>query len=408
MKYALIGEKLPHSYSKVIHEAFGLNYTLNEVEQGGVERFFKENDYDGFNVTIPYKIEVIKYIDVLSETASRVGSVNTVKKVGGKYYGYNTDVGGMRYMLKRAGVSVKGKTALILGSGGTSLTARALCEEDGAKKYYVVSRKGEINYDNCYDLKGVEIIINCTPVGMFPNEDACPVDITRFKNLEGVFDCIYNPDKTDLITAAEVAGVKFSNGLSMLVMQAALAENIWTGAKIADEEVEKVIKEIELSKTNIVLSGMPSSGKSAIGRKIAELMNREFIDTDEEVVELSGKTPAEIIVSEGEIAFRDVETVAIKNAAKLSGAVIAIGGGGILRDENVTALKRNGKIFFIERDLNLLTSANRPLSEKNGIEKLYNDRKGRYFSTADFTVKNDKDILSAAKEVIKKYENSCN
>lgn len=407
MKFALIGEKLPHSYSKEIHEAFGLNYTLNEVEKGGVERFFKENDYDGFNVTIPYKIEVIKYIDKLSETAARVGSVNTVKRVDGKYYGYNTDVGGMRYMLKRAGVGVKDKTVLILGSGGTSLTARALCDEDGAKKCYVVSRSGEINYDNCYSLKGVQIIINCTPVGMYPNVDACPVDLTRFNGLEGVFDCIYNPDKTDLLNAAESLKIKCSNGLSMLVMQAALAEKIWTGADVFNEEVERVIKKIALNKINIVLSGMPSSGKSVIGREVANILHREFIDTDEEVVELSGKTPAEIIVSEGEKAFREVETVAIKNAAKLSGVVIAIGGGGILRDENVHALKRNGKICFLERDLSLLTIKNRPLSEKNGIEKLYNDRKDKYFNTADFTVKNDKDALSVAKEIILKYENSC-
>lgn len=407
MKYALIGEKLPHSYSKEIHESFGLNYTLNEVAKGGLEEFFEKNEYDGFNVTIPYKIEVIKYIDELSDTAARVGSVNTVKKINGKYYGYNTDVGGMRYMLKRMDVSVKDKTVLILGSGGTSLTALALCQEDGAKNCFVVSRKGEINYENCYNLKGVQIIINCTPVGMFPNVDDCPIDLTRFSGLEGVFDCIYNPNKTNLICAAENLGIKHSGGLSMLVMQAAIAEKIWTNKDVSDDVVEKVVKKIASSKINIVLSGMPSSGKSCIGRKIANILNRKFIDTDEKVVEISGKTPAEIIVNEGEAAFRQVESLAIKDAAKLSGAVIAIGGGGILRDDNVHALKRNGKICFIERDLNLLTSKNRPLSEKNGIEKLYNDRKERYFGSADFTVKNDKDVISAAKEIILKYENSC-
>ena len=388
MKFALIGEKLPHSYSKEIHEAFGLNYTLNEVEKGGVERFFKENDYDGFNVTIPYKIEVIKYIDKLSETAARVGSVNTVKRVDGKYYGYNTDVGGMRYMLKRAGVGVKDKTVLILGSGGTSLTARALCDEDGAKKYYVVSRSGEINYDNCYALKGVQIIINCTPVGMYPKNLACPIDIKKFLRLCGVADMIYNPAKTRLLLDAERLGIKCINGLSMLVAQAKRASEIFLGTEIDDGEIDRICSLIEKNTGNIVLVGMPGCGKSTIADLIAKATGRRLVDTDTLICEREGCPIPEIFASHGEDYFRACESRAAAESGKMSGCVIATGGGIVTREENLDSLRQNGKIFFIRRDISLLSRDGRPLSATADLDEMYAKRLPKYLEFADFTVDN--------------------
>lgn len=403
MKYCLIGERLSHSYSAEIHAKCGLTYTLREIPRDKIKNFLKEG-YDGFNVTIPYKQDIIPYLDGLSDSAAAIGAVNTVVKKDGGYYGYNTDAEGMRYALKRKGIDLCGKNVMILGSGGTSRTAAALCKAENADFCVTVSRSGAVNYQNCYDFKDTEIIINATPVGMFPNAGESPVDLSRFSNLKGVFDCIYNPFKTALIMQAEKLGITCSDGLPMLVKQATEAQKIW-GFNSGDNKTEETVKSLYLDKVNVVLIGMPSCGKSAVGRAVASLFGKKFIDTDAEIYNATGKTPAEIIETDGERSFRDTETEIIKKFAYLGGAVIATGGGAVLREENVSALKSNGVVFYLRRDISLLTAAGRPLSKEKGIAKLFEERKAFYERAADFTADNNDDIASCAERIARSFNN---
>ncbi len=408
MKYCLLGEKLGHSYSKIIHEKLGLNYELKELNKQELFEFLNNNDYSGFNVTIPYKKDVLPFIEGLSDTAKLAGAVNTVVNKNGKLYGYNTDVDGMNYMITQRGVTLKGKNVLVLGSGGTSNTAVTLCKREGAKSFVVVSRSGEVNYSNCYELQDTEIIINTTPVGMFPNVFDSPIDLSKFKNLKGVFDCIYNPKNTELLTQAKRLNIPCGGGLDMLVEQAVLAYGIWTNTPNDTNLTKKIIKEIESETMNIVLCGMPSAGKSSIGKLVAEKLNKEFIDSDEVIKQVYNKTPAEIIESEGEDSFRDKESQVIKSLSLKRGVVLALGGGAVLREENVKNLKRNGVIFYIKRNLGLLSLDNRPLSKSEGIDRLYQKRKEIYEGVSDYIVENNSVILDAVREIIKLYENSYN
>ena len=401
MKYCLIGERLSHSYSAEIHALSGLNYSLKEVPRGELAEFIKE-DYDGFNITIPYKKEIIPFLDGLDESAKKVGAVNTAVKKGGKYYGYNTDTEGMRYALSRKNILLSGRRVMILGTGGAALTAEALCRAENAKSVVKVSRAGEVNYQTCYNLKDTEIIINATPVGMFPNIGGKPIDLSAFPNLTGVFDCIYNPFNTALIAQAKGLNINCSDGLPMLVKQALEAQKIW-GVGGNKDDTEEIIAALYRKKLNIVLCGMPSSGKTTIGKMAAALLGKSFIDTDAEILSATGKTPAEIIEKDGERAFRDIETEIIKKISIVSGAVIATGGGAILREENVSALKANGVIFYIKRDLSLLTAAGRPLSKDFGVAKLFEERKALYARAADFTVENNGEKQSAAENIARKF-----
>lgn len=408
MKYCLIGEVLKHSYSQVIHEKFGLDYKLVEVKKDMLDNFFKECSYDGFNVTIPYKKDVLPYMAELSPIAKSAGAVNTVVNKNGVFYGYNTDVDGMNYMINRIGLSLKDKHVMILGSGGTSNTAVTLSKREGAKSITVVSRTGKVNYENCYDLVDTEIIINCTPVGMFPKVYAKPINLAPFKKLLGVFDCIYNPKNTELLMEAKSLGIPCEDGLSMLVEQALLAKDIWTNTSHDKLVTENTIKEIRKLTYNIILCGMPSAGKTSVGKLVAKTTGLDFYDSDDEIIKKTGKTPSEIINEQGEVAFRDLESEVVKELSIKSGAVISLGGGAVLREENVTNLKRNGAIIYIKRDVNLLTSDNRPISQKEGIKALYEKRKSIYESVSDIIVENDTTIENCAKKVIKDYENSCN
>ena len=408
MKYCLLGRKLPYSFSSVIHKISGLEYELKEVEPYKLKDFVLSGEYDGFNVTIPYKTDVMPYLDEVSEKARAIGSVNTVLLKDGKRCGYNTDYYGLKYLFDRAGVSIKNKNVLILGSGGTYKTAAHLCKNEGAKSVNYVSRTGEINYANCYEkAKDAEIIINCTPVGTYPDIYSCPVDLSRFNKIEFVADCVYNPIKTKLTVSAQKLGIKNSNGLPMLVYQALLSEEIWTGEKKTDL-AQEILKELIREKSNIVLYGMPSSGKTTIGKFVADLLNREFIDTDEEIFKKTGRTPSDIINTDGEYFFRNIETEVVKEISSKSGVVIATGGGAVLREENVDALKLNGVLIYLKRDLRLLSKSGRPLTEKFGAEKLYEERKGVYEKIKDIEVKNDKSVKSIAEEIIKGYENISN
>ena len=387
MKYGLIGEKLGHSFSKVIHEKIAdYTYELKEIPKDGLDRFMKERAFLGINVTIPYKSAVIPYLDYIDPTAKKIGAVNTVVNRDGKLYGYNTDFGGLKMLTEKAGFDYKGKKVLILGSGGTSHTAAALAESLGAESIITVSRSGEINYENVYSLHGdADFIINTTPAGMYPDTDSCPIETEKLSALSGVTDVVYNPLKTKLRIGAEKCGVKTVGGLYMLVCQAVLACSLFTGseldtAKISDEIYSQLVKE----KQNIVLIGMPGSGKSTIGKALSEALSKPFYDSDEIIASRYGNIP-DIFAEKGEPYFRDKETEAVKEVSKLNGAVIATGGGAVLRKENVDSLRQNGKLFFLNRPLeDIIPTDDRPLSKDyEALKKRFEERYDIYVSSAD-------------------------
>ena len=399
MRYCLIGERLPYSFSKVVHNLMGLDFSLNELNINELPAFVKGGEYNGFNVTIPYKTEIIKYLDGVDPLAKEIGAVNTVVNKNGKLYGYNTDIFGMELSFDKMGVSLKDKVVLILGTGGTSKTANTLCKKLGASKVYKVSRSGEINYDNCYDIDGVEVIINTTPVGTYPNNFDRAVDLEKFPNLKAVFDVVYNPIKSSLVLQAESLNIPCLGGLYMLVSQAIGAESLWLGKDIDRKVIDKIYGDILKEKQNVVLEGMPSSGKSSIGIELSKRLNKTFIDTDLLIEEKTGKKPSEIICESGESTFREIESEVVKQASKNNSCIIALGGGVPLREENRKALKQNGIIVYIKRDLALLVSDDRPISQKEGVKALYEKRKDIYENFADFIVENNGDIDSAIKEI---------
>ena len=407
MKYCLIGEKLSHSYSEEIHTLNGLDYSLKEIGKSDLEGFFNGNVYAGFNVTIPYKREVMKYLSYLSDEAREIGSVNTVLKTDGGYAGFNTDILGMEYAFKDRGVSMKDKNVLILGSGGTGKTATCLAKKQGAKSISVVSRTGEINYNNCYEkAKLSEIIINTTPVGTFPEVGASVIDVEKFKYAEFVFDCVYNPLKTKLILDAKRLKIKCENGLKMLVAQALFSEGIWKGQAPDLKAIENTYKKIKKAKTNIVLYGMPSCGKTSVGKRLSLKLGKKFIDTDEIIAKEQKKSPSEIIRNFGEEKFREIESEIIKRVSTQTGAIISVGGGAVIKKENVIELRRNGVLIYIERNISLLVDTDRPLSKEKGIERLYEERKDIYNGIKDFAVSNNKTIEDCVKEIADVYENT--
>lgn len=392
-KYALIGEKLSHSYSKEIHSFFGLDYALEEVKKENLESFLHISEYSGFNVTIPYKTAVMPFLDEISEEAVAVGAVNTIVKKGDRLFGYNTDVEGMRAAINRDGDILKGKTVAILGSGGASKAAAYLAKTEGTKKIILVSRTGEVNYTNIYNKEytdSIEAIINTTPVGMYPNVEASPLDLSHFSKLAFVFDAVYNPLNTIFRLDAKNIGLSAPSGLYMLVAQAVKSEEIWGVNSYTKENVDSAFRDIYLKKCNIVLEGMPGSGKTTIGRILAEKLNKTFVDTDEEFEKRIGITPASFIKANGEAAFRNIESEIVRDFSKMPSLVIALGGGAVLKNENRSALKQNGIIVYIRRPLEFLATKNRPITATKGVEQLYRERASIYedfktFSVANFT-----------------------
>ncbi len=398
-KFTLLGEKLAHSLSPEIHSLLGdYFYDLSPTEKNQLASFFEKSEYKGFNVTIPYKIEAFNRCDILTDTAREIGSVNTcLRRDDGTLYGDNTDAYGFAYMLKKAGCEPKGKKAVVLGSGGSSRAVTYVLKKQGAE-VVIISRSGENNYGNLEKHSDADIVVNTTPVGMYPNPGVSPVEIGKFQRCKFVFDLIYNPFRTKLIQDAEKLGIKAVSGLSMLTAQAKRSSEIFNGNEISDDIIDKICSEIRLKSANIVLIGMPGCGKTTVGREIAEKMKRPFIDTDEEI-EKSGKSIPEIIENYGEEAFRNTETDAIKALRNTRGSVIATGGGAIIRDENAEALRENGIVVFLDTPLEMLETKGRPLSSKKGIENIYRERIEKYRKSADIIFKVNPD--SKTDEVIK-------
>ena len=411
MKYGLLGEKLGHSFSKEIHARLAdYEYDLRELNAEELDALFRKKDFEAVNVTIPYKQTVIPYLDEISERAKTIGAVNAVVNRNGKLFGDNTDFAGMRALALHAGADMKNKKVLVLGTGGTSKTACAVAKDLGAREVLRVSRtkkEDAVTYEEAAEKNSdAQIIINTTPVGMFPKPNASPIDLFAFPKLEAVLDAIFNPLRTELVLTAQERGITASGGLYMLVAQAVYASALFLNKDADEKKTDEVYKEILNEKRNIFLIGMPSSGKSSVGKKLAEMTGKEFEDTDAMLVKRFGEPIADYIRKNGEKAFRDAESEVIAEAAKERGKVIATGGGAILRKENVREMKRNGVTVFLDRDLSLLTAtSDRPLSStKEALERLYNERFPIYEKAADVTVKSNDEIGAVAQAVRKELD----
>lgn len=408
MEYGCIGKKLGHSFSKDIHALLAdYKYELAEIPEDSLSDFMKKADFKAINVTIPYKEKVIPFLSYISPEAEAIGAVNTIVNNGGRLSGYNTDFAGMRSLILKTGIDPEGKTALILGTGGTSRTAAAVLKSLGAKEIKRVSRSGKdgaLTYDEAYEnYSGAEIIVNTTPAGMFPDTEGVSVDIERFPHLTGVIDAVYNPLRTNLILSAKKRGIKASGGLYMLVAQAFYAYRYFTGDEGDGRVINKIYKKILSEKENIVLTGMPGSGKTTLGKIIAKKTGKAFYDTDDEIKNMFSSSPDEIIASEGEAAFREKETAAVKKLSGLTGAVIATGGGAVLKEENITALKRNGKVVFIDRPIEFIKpTADRPLScDMVKLSARYSERYPIYLGTADIKIVPGIDRKRNAEKIIR-------
>lgn len=405
MKCGLLGRKLGHSYSPQIHGLLGdYSYDLFEKEPEELASFLKDGDFTGINVTIPYKKDVIPYLDALSPAAQKIGSVNTiVRRADGSLFGHNSDYFGFVSLVKHSGIAVEGKKVLVLGSGGTSNMVVTALRDLGAAPV-VISRSGENNYGNLHLHSDASVIVNATPVGMYPNTGVSPIDLNRFPKLDGVLDVIYNPAKTQLLLDAEKLGIPHENGLWMLVAQAKEAAEYFTGKKLSDDMIARIHHKLSRQMKNIVLIGMPGCGKSTIGNLLARKLGRKFVDADEEIIQLAGKSIPEIFAQDGEEIFREWETMALEHLGKQSGLVIATGGGCVTRQRNYPALHQNGSIVWLERDLSLLPTDGRPLSQSNRLEEMYAVRKPMYEAFADVRVANTGSPEDTVTEILSKLE----
>lgn len=402
MEYGLLGETLGHSFSPQIHAALAdYDYRLYPTPPEAVEDLFRRRAFKGLNVTIPYKQTVIPLCDEVDAGAAAIGAVNTVVNRDGKLTGYNTDIDGLIYLAKRTRVDISGRKVVILGSGGTSCTARAAARALGASEVAVISRHGEDNYENLSRHADAQVLINTTPVGMFPHAGVSPVSLDAFPKLEGVLDVVYNPLRTALVMEAEKRGIPCSCGLPMLVAQAKRAAELFTGAAIPDHRLESVIAALTAQVQNVVLIGMPGCGKSAVGRTLARRLGKPFVDLDHLAADRAGMSIPEMFAQEGEDAFRSLESELVREAGAQTGCVLSTGGGVVTREENYLPLHQNGVIVHIRRDIRLLPTAGRPVSQSTDLHALWRRREPLYHAFADLTVDNDSTIEGAAAEIEK-------
>ncbi len=403
--YGLIGEKLSHSFSKIIHEKLAdYNYNLMEIPKDEIDSFMQKREFSAINVTIPYKQTVMPYLDFIDESAKQIGAVNTIVNKNSKLFGYNTDFTGFLYTLNHCDITLTDKIVLIMGSGGTCKTVLAVAKSQNAKEIIVASRtksKETISYQEALNRNDIEVIINASPKGMYPNNDEQPIDLKVFSSLEAVVDVIYNPLNTKLLQQAKSLGVKYANGLLMLVAQAKFAAEYFLDTKMNDDEINKIYDEMKASLSNLVLIGMPSCGKTILGEKIALILNREFIDIDAVISDRSNMTIEEIFKQKGEDYFRQLEKEVTQQFAKKNSLVISTGGGVIKNSENIENLQQNGVIAFIDRPIEKLLIGNgRPLSNSSDqIAKLYQERYPIYINSSDFTICNDTSIEDALRKL---------
>ena len=416
MDIGLIGRKLGHSLSPQIHRFLGsYSYDLVELEENELDAFFEKRDFRGINVTIPYKLHAFRHCDEVSDAARRIGCVNTVvKRADGSLFGDNTDYFGFSYMSARAGADYKDRKVVILGSGGASMTARLVAADRGAREVVIVSRSGPDNYENIDRHYDADILINCTPVGMYPDNGKRIVDLKRFSRLEAVLDMIYNPYRTSLLLDAEALGIRFSNGLPMLVAQGAKSARYFrVPGDSAVKSTEEIIDRIRRDQLNVVICGMPGCGKTTLAHNLSKALDRPRIDTDEMIVKRAGKPIPRIFAEDGEKVFRDIESACVYDACKLSGAVISTGGGAVIGQANRDAMRSNGVVVLLERDVELLSTAGRPLSKDiDTLADMYKTRKPYYDAVADVRVKvceTPNETLTAVMKTLEVFfENSCN
>ena len=400
MGYGLLGEHLSHSYSPMIHGELGdYAYDLFEVAPEALDSFMTGGTFDGLNVTIPYKKAVMPYCAELSETARAMGCVNTiVRRPDGTLYGDNTDAAGFAWLLHRNGGIRAGEKALVLGSGGAAGTVCRVLESRGAQVIQI-SRQGKDNYVNLYEHQDAVLLVNATPVGMYPNNGETLVDLSRLKGLRCVLDLIYNPSRTRLLLDAEALGLKWENGLAMLVAQAGVAAHLFTGAESQESTWEKILCKLKDRMENIILIGMPGCGKSTIGKALAEKLGRPFVDADAEIVKMIGDIPT-YFATHGEDAFRKAETTVLARLGKASGLVLATGGGCITREENYPLLHQNGRIIRIHRDIESLPTEGRPVSQSTDLAELFQKRDPLYTRFADCRVENTGTVERIVEEIM--------
>lgn len=406
LKCGLLGRKLGHSYSPAIHNMLSdYSYELFEREPEQLEDFLLHGDWDGINVTIPYKKTVLPYCRELSPLAKEIGSVNTiVRRPDGSLFGDNTDAYGFESLVKKSGIEVRSKKALVLGSGGASVTVVAVLKRLGAASVTVISRSGENNYDNIQKHADAKIIVNTTPLGMYPNNGQAAVDLKTFPNCEGVLDVVYNPARTALLLQAESLGIAHAGGLYMLVAQAKRSSEIFTGSSIPDSETERIEKLLSAQMQNIILIGMPSSGKSTVAAALGKKLGRPVYEADALIEEEAGMDIPAIFAAHGEDSFRKLETQVLRKLGALSGAVISTGGGSVTREENYAPLHQNGRIIWLLRDTDKLDKTGRPVSLRSDLNELYTRREPMYVRFADLKADNNgaiEDTLAQIMEALK-------